>query len=635
MKHIVKKLASILFILTMIFVIDFNTQIYAESDGVIYLSAAEYGYPPFSMENNGEADGFSIQLLKEVAMEMGIQIEFKMDYWLIIKEELIDGDLDVLPLVGFTQERDEVLDFTVPYIVMRGNIFVRDGDSQIQSVDDLYGKEVLVLSGDNSEEYARSIGLDEELTATATYGEAFQLLSSGNYDAVLAQGLVGEKIIADEGITNVSPVYVFDDEGISKIKLNLEGYEQKFCFAVVEGDDELLSILNEGLSIVSANGTYDRLYQEWFPFLIDQSRSFEDIMGIILAVIIPLIIVLLGASLLIIKRQVKNQTTKIVKISLSSQVILEAFEKKFESDKERYTYFLEEALRLSESSDGIMFTVNCLNKVKINAHSFGKIKTICSIEEMENAIERVLAKHMKRFEPFQFIFNEFNFNKQFPSMKVKCLDDVVHAAILSFKTESKEMFYTLIANKIDLYNEDDLTQISILISGFVTMIDRSNYIKQVEFLSYHDSLTGLYNRRYVEKKMEEFKDKNDHPISVIFADVNRLKEVNDTYGHVHGDALLKKTGELIKMHSHPTDVVARWGGDEFVIIKTQSSNTDAETFIKKITHSAQKTDFGISSISIAFGFSHKYDVTASLGLCLIDAEKMMYKNKLIMNQRFE
>ena len=285
----------------------------AGEERTIYLSATEYDYPPFSVTGSGEADGFSVELLKAVAKEMGITVTFKIDQWSVLKEELKNGELDILPLVGYTEERDEVYDFTVPYIVMRGNIFVRTGDNRIQSKEDLFGKEVLVLDGDNSQEWAWSIGLDAELTSTVTYLEAFELLADGQYDAVLAQGLVGEKLISDNGLDNISPVYVYDDGGATRQKLNLEGYEQKFCFAVVEGDKELLSILNEGLSIVSVNGTYDELYKKWFPFLLEnESLSTAETIKILSYSLIPIIVLFIAAYLFATRRTIKIRTKEIM-----------------------------------------------------------------------------------------------------------------------------------------------------------------------------------------------------------------------------------------------------------------------------------------------------------------------------------
>lgn len=311
--RILKKIHIVLFCIILVTISSgLSTRADTGDDRTIYLSGTEYDYPPFSVTDKGEADGFSVELLKAVAEEMGIVVTFKIDQWTVLKEELKNGELDILPLVGYTEERDEVYDFTVPYIVMRGNIFVRKGNDDIQSQEDLFDKDILVLDGDNSQEWARSIGLDSELTATATYLEAFELLSSGQYDAVLAQGLVGEKLISDHGLDNVEPVYVYDDGGVTRQKLNLEGYEQKFCFAVIEGDSELLSILNEGLSIVSVNGTYDELYQKWFPFLLeDQGMTTAEVIRYVAYILTPIIVLLIVAYFIMTRRTIRIKTNEI------------------------------------------------------------------------------------------------------------------------------------------------------------------------------------------------------------------------------------------------------------------------------------------------------------------------------------
>ena len=84
-----------------------------------------------------------------------------------------------------------------------------------------------------------------------------------------------------------------------------------------------------------------------------------------------------------------------------------------------------------------------------------------------------------------------------------------------------------------------------------------------------DGLTGVYNRQYLEKRLEEEITKArryvDH-LSMILLDIDQFKEVNDRYGHLVGDQVLKKTAEIIKSCLRTTDIVARFGGDEFVVI---------------------------------------------------------------------
>ena len=276
-----------------------------------YKSATEYDYPPFSVTTNDKADGFSVELLKAVADVMDLNITFKIDTWFAIKEELKNGNLDILPLVGYTEDRDQYFDFTVPYIIMHGNIFVRVGETEITSEEDLIGKSILVMNGDNAHEYALRMNFSDNLILTQTYLEAFELLSSGKYDAILAQSLVGEKCIEQLNITNVKALTKTDDVTLTQIRVNLSDFEQKFCFAVKEGNKELLSKLNEGLAIISSNGTYHQLYEKWFPFLISNTPNPIEIFKISLIILTPILLLILFIGTISVKRKIKQKTQEL------------------------------------------------------------------------------------------------------------------------------------------------------------------------------------------------------------------------------------------------------------------------------------------------------------------------------------
>lgn len=88
-------------------------------------------------------------------------------------------------------------------------------------------------------------------------------------------------------------------------------------------------------------------------------------------------------------------------------------------------------------------------------------------------------------------------------------------------------------------------------------------------LALRDGLTGLYNHRYVQEALRtEFERarSDNHPLAVIVLDVDHFKHYNDTHGHVHGDYLLRSLAELLQEGVRDTDIVSRWGGEEFVII---------------------------------------------------------------------
>lgn len=225
---------------------------------VAITSASEFDYPPFSVVTpDGKADGFSVELLRAVLNATGYDVEFKVGPWSEIKEDLAQGRIQVLPLVGRTPEREDIYDFTVPYISLRGAIFVRRGDARINSLDDLKDKEIIAMEGDNAEEFVRRENVSAKIITTRTFTDAFQLLSDGKHDAIVVQRIVGMQILADSGIDNVVP-----------LDYQINDFRQDFTFAVKEGDSQLLSVLNDGLSMVIADGTYDRLYSRWIDVLI-------------------------------------------------------------------------------------------------------------------------------------------------------------------------------------------------------------------------------------------------------------------------------------------------------------------------------------------------------------------------------
>lgn len=277
----------------------------------VYKSATEYDYPPFSVTHTGEADGFSVELLKAVANVAGLHLSFKIDAWATIKEELKSGDLDVLPLVGYTEERDQYYDFTVPYIIMQGNIFIRKDETNINSEEDLFGKEIIVMQGDNAHEYAVRMNFADTYILTETYQEAFELLSSGKHDAILAQSLVGEQLIAELGIKNIKAATQVNEDGLTQIRTNLSDFEQKFCFAVKEGDKDLLAKLNEGLAVVSANGEFDRLYQKWFPFIVNAQPSPIEILKASLTVLTPFLLLISILGAIYTRRKIRQKTEEL------------------------------------------------------------------------------------------------------------------------------------------------------------------------------------------------------------------------------------------------------------------------------------------------------------------------------------
>ncbi|HPN85415.1 MAG TPA: transporter substrate-binding domain-containing protein, partial [Victivallales bacterium] len=188
-------------------------------------SASEIDYPPFCLLNkDGAIDGFSIELMQASLSAMNREVNFKVGSWSEVKGMLERGEIEALPLVGRTPEREEIFDFSFPYMSLYGAIVVRKDNSNISCIDDLKGKKVAVMKNDNAEEFLRREDRGIEIHTTTSFVEAFQQLAKGFCDAVVVQRLVALRLIA-EG--NFKDLKILDKP--------IEEFRQDFCFAVKKG----------------------------------------------------------------------------------------------------------------------------------------------------------------------------------------------------------------------------------------------------------------------------------------------------------------------------------------------------------------------------------------------------------------
>lgn len=157
----------------------------------------------------------------------------------------------------------------------------------------------------------------------------------------------------------------------------------------------------------------------------------------------------------------------------------------------------------------------------------------------------------------------------------------------------------------------------------------SKYIndKRIRNLTYRDSLTGLYNRRFFEEELKRLDTQRQLPISIIVADINGLKIINDSLGHKEGDRLLIKAAGILKDEVRQEDILARQGGDEFAFLLPKTEQAGAEKIIERIRARAKETENDHLSVSIALGVSTKEQADQDISEVLIEADNKMYQNK--------
>ncbi|MBN2529384.1 MAG: GGDEF domain-containing protein [Deltaproteobacteria bacterium] len=161
-----------------------------------------------------------------------------------------------------------------------------------------------------------------------------------------------------------------------------------------------------------------------------------------------------------------------------------------------------------------------------------------------------------------------------------------------------------------------------------------NLVHELREMSLRDELTGLYNRRgftYLGNHLISQAKRSCSSVTMMYGDMNRLKAINDTYGHAEGDFAISKTAELLKNSIRDQDIIARIGGDEFTIIAVGMDERDCDGIVDRIDSTF--LDFNQKKLrpyqlSISIGYTHQTDTSSlSIGQLLENADQMLGKIK--------
>lgn len=171
--------------------------------------------------------------------------------------------------------------------------------------------------------------------------------------------------------------------------------------------------------------------------------------------------------------------------------------------------------------------------------------------------------------------------------------------------------------------------------------DLRRYVKEIEHLqaelreqSLHDPLTGLHNRRYVNETLGRDMiqaERENLPLSIILADIDHFKKVNDTYGHQVGDSVLVEIARLIKEHARGSDIVCRYGGEEFLLVFLNTTQETAAKRADDIRHMAADLripyEQGTLSVTASFGLATYPNHGTNAEELIIKADQALYQSK--------
>lgn len=204
-------------------------------------------------------------------------------------------------------------------------------------------------------------------------------------------------------------------------------------------------------------------------------------------------------------------------------------------------------------------------------------------------------------------------------------EDVERKIIINLINQNRPIHLEISMYPIDVFGD--------VVGYYIILVDVTDRVamqKQLQDMAFNDSLTGLFNRAFCDVEMIRLAENRQLPLGVIIGDVNGLKITNDAFGHIAGDDILKNIAHILRKSCRKGDIISRWGGDEFVIILPNTEIEIVKSIADRIEFNCQNyKDFEFVVPSISLGYSVLKHPNRTVTEVFIEAEKMMYNNKLL------
>lgn len=303
---------------------------WAEQSRPVLIVGDDFNYPPYSfVDDSGNPAGFNIDLAKAVADAMGYDVEFRLDEWNQVRQDLENGSIDFVPGMFNTQARSALYDFSTKHSVSTGDVFT-DASIKLDTLSDLAGKTVVVQKGDVVGEYLKALKIGIVLVEVPTVIEALESVEDGTYVYAGLLKVPGQYEIAHDNIKGV-------------IAQNITFEPQNYCMAVKKGNEDLLHILNGGLNIVKSTGEYQEIYDKWLGVydektMVDMARKswIRIAIGSIIVIILSIALILIFRKLQTKKHEIDDANKELdesIEELISVQDILLSQYDKQKSDK--------------------------------------------------------------------------------------------------------------------------------------------------------------------------------------------------------------------------------------------------------------------------------------------------------------
>ncbi len=540
-------------------------------------------YPPYVFRNaNGDLQGILVDQWALWSAETGVKVDIYAMDWADALAGMRVGIYDVIDTAFYNEERDTWLDFAEPYANIDVPIFHSNNIGGITDAASLIGFEVAVKAGDSCIAILQAAGVTN-------------IVEYPSYEAVVEAAKRGEAtlFVADEP----AALYFLYQKGIAnEFSRSQSLYSGQFHRAVKQGDDRMLQLVSEGFALVSSEKLH-KLDDKWFG-REGTSLYLGYYIEFVLAgvALVGLVILLVSHWNLRLRKEVKKKTDELLR------------------EKELLS------ITLQSIGDGVVATD--LNGAITMLNPTARRMTRWEDDAIGEQFTTVL--HLVNEETRESVSS--------PIEKVLETGEIVglanHTALINRAGESIPIADGAAPIR------DASGNIYGVVMVFRDVTQEKEHRERIEHIMAHDSMTGLFNRWYMEEFLRDYERHADRRCALIMGDLNGLKLVNDAFGHNEGDRFIQKIAAILRESCGAKGIVCRWGGDEFLILLPDADEEETERLIQGILERCNALSDEKLQLSIALGYAVKARAEDNIGTVLREAEQLTYRRKLMIEKSF-
>ncbi|MGR9115374.1 MAG: bifunctional diguanylate cyclase/phosphodiesterase [Gammaproteobacteria bacterium] len=558
--------------------------------------AFDGAFPPYSfIDENGQIQGIAVEIVTLISQRLGLEFETQQYAdWNKLYEAAATKKLDVVATMVNRPERQEWFHFTQPYLAKSLAIITRIDTPLIKYRSDIAGKTIALLK---NYKYVDRV-LEEFPSITPYWVDSFldglNSVVSGESDAAITFIGSGHYLIKKHEL-NALKIAAFYDHNSSNESI-----------AIRKDWPKLATILQKGLDSISQEEK-QQIYDKWVPKI--KSPVDYVLIGKIVAAFLAILLLLLLWIF-----QIRRQNRKIRKSRNEAQQAIKSL-KDLQCELENLVSQRTAELKTSEQKFRSLVE-NLRDEYFFYHHDcYGVLSYVSP------SVSNILGYTAEEFLIYYRDFLTDNpVNQAIDKYITRCIqgEQQTPYEIEIYDKNGRIHWFEVLETPV----YDDTGKCTGVDGIAHDITERKETHQLLTSLSYYDELTGLANRRLFMDRLQQalnLANRNKWPVSVLYLDLDRFKSVNDDMGHTAGDEILKETARRMLALLRDSDVAARMGGDEFVLLLPETDTDPAALVAQKLLKSL-RLPFHIGENMLTLGTSIGIAVYPSNGT---DAETLI------------